>query len=342
MNDRQDRYSRQARFGPIGERGQRQIESSRVLVCGCGALGSVIAERLARAGVGHIRIVDRDWVEYSNLQRQTLFEERHATEATPKAVAAAETIGRINSEIRVEAIVEDLDYRSIESLAADCDLLLDGTDNFETRFVINDLAVSRHIPWIHAGCLGAGGQILSILPGETACFRCLVSDLPPRDAMDTCDSAGVLGSAIGLIASWQSGEALKILSGNRAQVCHGLVVVDCWNNELRIMNLGRSPDCPACGKREFPFLSGQNRSTTTVLCGKNAVQIESPQARGESLESIQAKFSKQGHTTSRNAFFLRATLAKHTLTVFPGGRTVIEGTTSESEAKTILSRVLGS
>ena len=192
------RYSRQERFAPLGPEGQQQIDAARVFVVGCGALGSMIAERLARAGVGMLRLVDRDWVELSNLQRQTLFTERDAREARPKAVAAAEMLAEINSQIIIEPYVEDVAFDNIERLAASCELIVDGTDNFETRFLVNDYCVKNNIPWVHGGCLGASGQVLTVLPGETACFRCLVPDLPPREALQTCDTAGGLGPGGGI------------------------------------------------------------------------------------------------------------------------------------------------
>ncbi|MEM8736098.1 MAG: ThiF family adenylyltransferase, partial [Planctomycetota bacterium] len=271
MSAETSRYSRQIRFQPIGEEGQQRISESKVLICGCGALGSVLAERLARSGVGLIRLVDRDWVEKSNLQRQALFTEQDALEAKPKAIAAAEALSRINGDIEIEPHVEDIHFETLPGLAADCDLIVDGTDNFETRFLLNDFAIQNRIPWVHGGCLGAGGQGMVIRPGESACFRCLVPELPSREHMETCDSAGVLGSAIGLVASWQAGEALKILSGNSAAVTRGLWVMDSWNNDYRVLQLNQNAKCPCCVGGEYPFSSGEIRSQTTVLCGKNAV-----------------------------------------------------------------------
>lgn len=288
-----------------------------------------------------MRIVDRDWVELSNLQRQALFVEADAIQSTPKAMAAAAAIERINSEVSVEPLVEDIDFRNMASLAEGCDLILDGTDNFETRFLINDYCVKHGVPWIHGGCLGASGQVLSIVPGKTACFRCLVPELPPREVLETCDSAGVLGPAIGMIASWQSSEALKILTGNAALICQGLLVVDCWNSDCRIVKLRPAKNCVACAEGSFPFLHGDIRTEVKVLCGKNAVQIESPMGQHQALEELAAGLGTLGEVT-HNAFFVRLKLPEHTLTIFRGGRTVVEGTQSESEAKTILARSLGS
>lgn len=325
----------------MGDAGQAKLGDSRVLLCGCGALGSLIAERLARAGVGSLRIVDRDWVELSNLQRQTLFTEEDAQRSNPKAVAAARVIGQINSDVQVEPVVEDLTHENIAELAAGCDLLLDGMDNFETRFLINDYCVQNQVPWVHGGCLGANGQVLTILPGQTACFRCLVPELPPREALDTCDTAGVLGPAIGIIASWQAAEALKVLSGNRDAVAPGMIVVDCWNTDCRIIKIPRNAACRACGLGEFPFLNGSIRTHATILCGKNAVQVESPTASGESLEQVAQKLEGLG-PVNQNDYFLRLQLEDHTITIFKGGRAIVEGTTSEADAKSILARTLGS
>lgn len=335
------RYSRQERFAPLGETGQRRLASARVLICGCGALGSVLAERLARAGVGSIRIVDRDWVELSNLQRQSLFTEADAQETRPKSVAAADAIRRINSAIEVEAHVDDMSFENIAQLAAGCDLLLDGTDNFETRFLINDYCVQAQVPWVHGGCLGASGQVLTIQPGQTACFRCLVPDLPPSEALQTCDTAGVLGPAVALIASFQAAEALKILSGNAAVACPGLIVLDSWNTECRIIGLPRNKDCPACGRREFPFLSGAIRSELSVLCGKNAIQIHPPSLRTQSLPGIANKLRPLGQV-KETPFFVRLDLPPYAITIFQGGRTIVEGTTQVAQAKSVLARTLGS
>ncbi len=346
MNDPFDRYSRQVKYSPLGPEGQRRLSVSKALICGCGALGSMIAERLARAGVGSLRIVDRDWVELSNLQRQTLFTEEHARESTPKAAAAVQTLRSINGQIELEACVADVTYRNMSELAAGCDLILDGTDNFETRFLINDFALDSGTPWIHGGCLGASGQVLSIVPGQTACFRCLVPDLPPREALETCDTAGVLGPAIGVVASWQAAEALKVLSGNEAAVCNGLIIIDTWQSDCRIVKLSASPNCRACGAGELPFLSGDIRTEITVLCGKNAVQLVSalpPSTdEGATLQRLAKDLRGLGDVLL-NPYFLRLSLpTDHTLTIFRGGRTVVEGTTDEAEAKSILARTLGS
>lgn len=338
------RYRRAAQFAPLGAEGQAKIESSSVLVCGCGALGSVIVERLARAGVGHIRIVDRDWVELSNLQRQSLFTEADARQSTPKAIAALAALRSINSEISIEPFVEDITFANIERLAANVDLIMDGTDNFETRLLINDYALARKVPWVHGGCLGASGQVMSILPGQTACFRCLVPELPPADALPTCDAAGVLGPAIGVIASLQAAEALKILSGHWDAVCRQLITIDTWHTGCRLIELDalRSNSvCPACTQREFPFLDGQRASQATVLCGKNAVQL-APASIGSSLNlpQLAQQLANLGELSCNN-FLLRLKLPDYSLTVFRDGRTIVEGTTETAVARSVAARWLG-
>lgn len=341
MSILEDRYSRQIRFNPIGTDGQEKLIASRALICGCGALGSVIAERLGRSGVGNLRIVDRDWVEESNLQRQTLFNEQDALERTPKAVAATRTLKQINRHVNIEPVVEDVTHENMEEIAKDCDLILDGTDNFETRFLINDYCVKHRLPWVHGGCLGGSGQIMSYLPGETGCFRCLVPELPSREAMETCDSAGVLGPAIGIIASWQAAEALKILSGNLDAVCKGLIVVDCWQTDCRVIGMKPNAACQCCGHSEYPFLSGEIRTDSTVLCGKNAVQIS--HSFGEQMD-----FTKLGDSLSQigevkqNAFFVRLAWEDYSVTIFRDGRTIVEGTTDIGQAKSVIAQTIGS
>jgi molybdopterin-synthase adenylyltransferase len=341
--DSASRYQRQERFEPIGLDGQSRINGSQVLICGCGALGSVIAERLVRSGVGRVRLVDRDWVEVSNLQRQSLFSERHAAEAIPKAIAAAEELGKINSTIDIQAVVDDVTSANIQALAEGCDLIMDGTDNFETRFLINDFCIRNQVPWVHGGCLGASGQVMTIYPGQTACFRCLVPELPPPEMIQTCDTAGVLGPAVGLIACWQSAEALKILSGRQDSICRKLIVVDSWETECRMVELKAAKGCPTCDLGDFPFLEGRIRTESVVLCGKNAVQIVLPSDRSSPMElkSLADRFRILGEV-QENAFFVRLRLPNHQITVFPGGRTVVEGTTSPAEAKSLLARTLGS
>ncbi len=335
-----DRYSRQVRFDPFGEAGQSRLGASSAALVGCGALGSIIAERLARAGVGRLRLIDRDWVEESNLQRQALYTESDAATSLPKCVAAAQHIAAINSNVCTETLVEDITFENISDSVGDVDLIVDGTDNFQTRFLINDFAIQTKTPWIHGGCLGASGQVLTILPGDTACFRCLLPEPPPPEAIQTCDTAGVLGPAVGLIACWQAAEAIKILSGNADSACRGLIILDSWETQTRVVSLKRQATCPACVLGELNYLSGQHHSETTVLCGKNAVQIQSPDFAGADYSAIEKRLSSVGQVV-RNPYFLRLTVEDFVITLFVGGRTVVEGTTEVSIAKSLISRTLG-
>jgi adenylyltransferase/sulfurtransferase len=261
--DDASRYARQTRYPPWGEDAQRLFGQSRVLVCGCGGLGGIVANTLVRAGVGAARIVDRDVVETVNLHRQMLFDERDAAGRVPKAIAAAERLRRINSGVEIEPIVASIDHRNIERLCEGVDAIVDGTDNFETRFVINDAAVKHGIPWVYGGCLGAEGQSMTILPRETPCLRCLVHECPPPAAMPRCDTAGVLGPIVDVIASIEAIEAMKILGGRRETISRNLTVVDLWDNRIRQVNvesLRRQTDCPTCKHDQYPWLDGVGKS----------------------------------------------------------------------------------
>ncbi|HXT58334.1 MAG TPA: ThiF family adenylyltransferase [Pirellulales bacterium] len=339
-----DRYSRQIRFPVIGEEGQRRLLASRALICGCGALGSVLANTLARSGVGRLRIVDRDFVETSNLQRQVLFDEDDVAAQLPKAVAAANKLRRINSQIEIEPIVADVDHANIMSLLEGVDVLVDGTDNFETRYLLNDAAVKLGLPWVYGGCIGAGGQTMTILPGETPCLRCLIQEAPPPDATETCDTAGILSPIINVIASIQAMEAIKILSGHREAIQRSLLVFDLWENRVLPMKAGAlrdAGDCPACCRGEFPWLSGERGSHTAVLCGRNAVQLTQSAGTRLSLETLAEKLASVGRVT-RNPILLRLAVDDYLLTIFPDGRAIIGGTDDIPTARTIYARYIGS
>ena len=336
------RYARQMRFAPLGRDGQERLLASRALVVGCGALGAVIANTLARAGVGRLRIVDRDFLELNNLQRQVLYDEDDVAAGLPKAIAAKNRLARINSQIEIEAHVADVDHTNIERLLDGVDCLVDGTDNFETRFLLNDAAVKLGIPWIYGGCLGAEGQSLTILPGQTPCLRCLMPDPPPPGSTPTCDSAGILATIIGVIASLEAGEAIKILSGHPEATSRTWLVMDLWDNTLRQIKLegAKSADCPCCGRREFPWLAGERGSHTAILCGRNSVQLSFPGREPVSLAQLEAKLAAVGQVT-RNKYLVRATIGEHQLTVFPDGRAVIGGTEDVSEAKSVYAKYIG-
>lgn len=337
-----DRYSRQIRFAPLGEEGQENLLRSRALVVGCGALGSVIANTLARSGVGKLRIVDRDFLELNNLQRQVLYDEDDVAAGLPKAIAAQQRLKRINSQIEIEAIVADVDSRNIGQLLEGVDCLVDGTDNFETRFLLNDAALHYRIPWIYGGCIGAEGQSMTILPGETPCLRCLIAEAPPPGSTPTCDTAGVLGPIINVIASIQSTEALKILAGRREATSRVLTVVDLWENRVRQVQLDslHEQDCPACKQGELPWLRGEQGSHTAVLCGRNAVQLSFPGRAALSLEELATRLADVGQVT-RNKFLLRLSVDSYQLTIFPDGRAIIAGTDDIAEAKTVYAKYVG-
>jgi molybdopterin-synthase adenylyltransferase len=336
------RYARQMRFAPLGRQGQERLLASRALVVGCGALGAVIANTLARAGVGKLRIVDRDFLELNNLQRQVLYDEDDVAAGLPKAVAAKNRLARINSQIQIEEHVADVDHTNIERLLAGVDCLVDGTDNFETRFLLNDAAVKLGIPWIYGGCLGAEGQTLTILPGQTPCLRCLMPDPPPPGSTPTCDSAGILATIIGVVASLEANEALKILSGHAELASRTWQVMDLWDNTLRQIKVdsAKAADCACCVRREFPWLAGERGSHTAILCGRNAVQLSFPGREPVALDQLETKLSAVGQVT-RNKYLVRATIGQHQLTVFPDGRAVIGGTEDVSEAKSVYAKYVG-
>lgn len=337
-----DRYIRQTRYAPLGEEGQRRLTQGRALVCGCGALGSVLASLLVRAGVGLVRIVDRDFVETNNLQRQLLFDEADVAAQLPKAIAAAQRLRMANSQVTIEPIIADINPTNIESFCDAIDVIVDGTDNFETRFLINDVAVHRGIPWVYGGCLGAEGQTMTILPGETPCLRCLMQDCPAPGTMPTCDTAGILGPVVSLIASIQALEAVKILSGRRQAVSRSLAVVDLWGNQLRsvnVANLRDQVDCPACKRNEYPWLFGQAGSQSAILCGRNAVQLTHSNVNLD-LDTLAERLADVG-PVSRNPFLLRLKVDAHELTVFPDGRAIISGTSDVPTARTLYAKYIG-
>ncbi|MBZ5612024.1 MAG: ThiF family adenylyltransferase [Acidobacteriia bacterium] len=331
-----ERYSRQILFPGIGQAGQQRLLDARVVVTGCGALGSFQAGALARAGVGFVRIIDRDYVELSNLQRQWLFDECDAEQGLPKAVAAARKIAAINREIQVEPVVADLTAANVDDLLGDVDLILDGTDNFETRYLINDYAVDRGRPWIYGAAVGSYGISMAVVPGRTACLRCIYPD-PPAGAQPTCETAGVLGPVTALIASLQVSEALKLLCG--VEPSGKITTADVWSGEIRqVAQPGPAAECPACGRREFPYLDGTRRAPVS-LCGHNAVQIHE-RARPLDLRELAARLAPLGSVRS-NEFALRFETPPYLLTIFPDGRAIIKGTTDVGLARSLYARYVG-
>jgi molybdopterin/thiamine biosynthesis adenylyltransferase len=331
-----DRYSRQVLFQELGEEGQRRLLGSRVTITGCGALGSFQAGALARAGIGHLRIIDRDYVEGSNLQRQWLFTEADAREGLPKAVAAVRAISLINSEIDAEAVVADLTPANIEDLLEGVDLVLDGTDNFETRYLINDWCVSRSVPWVYGAAVASYGLTMPVVPGRTACLKCVFPEAP-GGAQPTCETAGVLNAITSAIASMQVGAALRILTG-REPVAR-ITTIDVWAGVVKQVAMPDPwTDCPACGKRDFVHLAGEDRPPIS-LCGRNAVQIHE-RRKPVDLEELGTRLSQLGEVR-RNEFALRFFQPPYEITVFADGRAIIKGTTDTGVARSMYARFVG-
>ncbi len=333
-----DRYSRQVLFPGIGAEGQKKLSAARIAIVGCGATGSSLAGLLARAGVGTLRIIDRDYVEPSNLQRQSLFDEKDAAESLPKAIAAARKIAAFNSEIAVESKAEDLVPANIEELLAGMGLILDGTDNFETRYLINDYAVERCLPWIYTAAVGSYGVTLNIIPGQTACLACIFPD-SPHGMVETCETSGILNSAVNLVASIAATEALKFVVG-AASARRTLLSFDVWTNEhAEISAATTRAGCRACGERDFIHLAGEGRPHIT-LCGRNSVQIHE---RQRPIDFVELERRLRPHGTVRhNDFVLKFWHEPYEMTLFPDGRAIIKGTTDTAVARSLYARYVGS
>jgi adenylyltransferase/sulfurtransferase len=339
-----ERYSRQMRFYGVGEKGQRKLQAARVTLCGCGALGTVLANNLVRGGVGCVRIIDRDFIELSNLQRQVLFDEKDIADNLPKAEAAARKLRQINSAVTIEPVVTDIDRTNIESLCKDADVILDGTDNFEVRYLINDLAVKLDKPWVYGGSIGSHGQTMTILPGQTPCLRCVFEAAPAPGEAGTCETAGVLGPIVNIIASLQAAECFKILTGALEQVNRELIYLDIWENVIRkikIAPLLGKVDCPCCKHKKFEWLEGAQGSQTTSLCGRNAVQVTQRLAAKLNFEEMARHLKEMGGDVSFNRFLLKFTVESYEFTVFPDGRAIIKGTNDIDKARTLYAQYVG-
>ena len=336
-----ERYSRQILFNEIGKEGQEKLLNSRVLLVGCGALGASHAEMLARAGVGTLRIVDRDFVEFTNLQRQTLFKEDDARNRLPKAVAAKTRIAEINSEIEVEAIVADVNYSNIESLIGNCDIVLDGTDNFQVRYLINDACVKHSKTWIYGAAVSSYGTTMTIFPGKTPCLRCIFEEMPDAGSSPTCDTAGVIMPIIATVSAVQVTETIKILVG-KPDTLHGSIMqFDMWQNDWRNIKLGKpNPDCITCGQKQFVFLDAESQEFSAVLCGRNAVQIAPPKPSVLDLNTLAEKI-KHIAPVIQNEYLLRFAHEEYEITVFRDGRAIIRGTDDTAAAKSLYARFIG-
>jgi molybdopterin/thiamine biosynthesis adenylyltransferase len=335
----EERYSRQVLFTGIGPAGQQRLLDSRVAIVGCGATGSALASLLARAGVGTLRIIDRDYVEPSNLQRQMLFDESDAAESLPKAVAAARKIASFNSQIIAEPHANDLTPENIDELLGGVQLILDGTDNFETRYLINDYAVKNSLPWIYAAAVGSYASTMNVLPGETACLACIFPE-SPTGMIETCETAGILNSAVNFAASIAATEALKLLTGAQQNLRHTLISCDLWENERAEVSAEKPrTDCRVCGKREFVHLAGEGRPHIT-LCGRNSVQIHEHH-RPINLGDISERLRPHG-SVRRNDFVLKFWKEPFEMTLFPDGRAIIKGTTDTAVARSLYAKYVGS
>lgn len=342
-NEQREKYSRQILFAGIGDAGQQKLLGASAVLAGCGALGTVVANLLVRAGVGRLRIIDRDFVEPSNLQRQTLFEESDAREALPKAVAAERRLRAINSDARVEGIVADLTPENCAEILGGFQLLLDGTDNFQTRLLLNDAAISLHVPWIYAAAVGSYGVTMTIRPGETACLACLLEGDDKAAALGaeaTCDTAGVLNAAVGVIASVEAAEATKILAG-KPDALHGrLVSTDVWSGRFQSIRVARQPDCRACVRREFIYLEGAAQPHIT-MCGRDSVQIHE-RGRSLDLDELGRRILKaSADSVHHNEFLLRFRVSTYEMTVFADGRAIVKGTKDPAVARSLYARYVG-
>lgn len=337
------RYSRQILFAPIGRAGQEKLRQSRVAIVGMGALGTVLSNHMVRAGVGFVRLIDRDFVEPSNLQRQMLYDEADAADHMPKAIAAHAKLSLINSEVAIEPIVADLTAFNAEQWLTDVDLVLDATDNFQVRYLVNDVCVKHGIPWVYGGAVSATGTFTAIRPGVTPCLRCLFPEAPRPGEMATCDTAGVIGPIIHIIASYQATEAFKILIGAEDSLNPNLEHFDIWHNHHQQIKVAhaRHANCPCCGQREFSFLYPDTQEGLTVsLCGRDTVQISPPDNMSLDLDALAGRLEALGQV-ERNKFLLRFHVTPHTLVVFPDGRVLVQGTDDVSQARTLHAKYIG-
>jgi molybdopterin/thiamine biosynthesis adenylyltransferase len=334
------RYSRQELFSPIGREGQERVRGSRVLVVGCGALGSALAETMTRAGVGRLTVVDRDVVEPSNLQRQSLFDEDDAAQARPKAVAAEARLRQLNSEVQVQGIVADLDAPLAARLVADADIVLDGTDNFETRYVVNDVCLKAEVPWVYGACVAAHGTVLAIQPGKTPCLRCVLGERPAVGSAETCDTVGVVAPVVQVVAGTQAAEALKLLTGNAAALLPGLFTVDVWAGTFDVTAFGeRGPWCPSCAERRYDYANAA-APASSVLCGREAVQLRGEAGAALDLPALAARLRAAGEVMA-NEHMVRLRAPEAELVVFADGRAIVRGVADTARARSVYARYVG-
>lgn len=336
-----ERYSRQVLFDGIGEAGQRRLLNSRAAIIGCGALGTAQAEALARAGVGRLRLVDRDFVEASNLHRQTMFTERDARERLPKAIACANHLAEINSEIETEAEIADVNHSNVERLINDCDLVLDGTDNFATRYLINDACVKHQVNWIYGAAVGSYGVTMTIRPRKSPCLRCIFEEAPPAASAPTCDTAGVIMPIISIIAAVQVSEAFKLLTGQEEALHNSLMQFDVWRNDWRRINLDApGAECPTCRFGRYDTLEAEAGDLAISLCGREAVQVNPSRSTQIDLPALAERLRAVGEVQV-NPYLLRLRVGDYELTVFQDARVIIRGTDDVPTARTLYARYIG-
>ena len=335
------RYSRQELFAGIGRAGQERLRASTAVIVGVGALGSVLAETMARAGVGRLRIVDRDLVEPSNLQRQSLFEEEDAAAALPKAVAAGKRLSRVNSEVAIEAVVDDLMAGNAAALLRGADVVLDGTDNFEARFLVNDVCVRENVPWVYGACVGSYGLALAVRPHVSPCLRCLLEKMPDPGSGPTCDTAGVIAPIVQVVAGIQGAEALKLLTGHEEALLPGVATADVWTGRFEVMDLrGQAPWCPACVEGRFDYAQGAG-AAAAVLCGRDAVQVRAPLGARLDLPALAARLRPLGEVRS-NEYLVRFNAGGRELAVFADGRAIVKGVSDTAQARALYAQYVGS
>lgn len=336
-----DRYIRQTIFPGIGLEGQARLLAAKVVIIGCGATGTVLANHLTRAGVGQLTIVDRDFIELNNLQRQLLFDEQDLAENLPKAVAAERKLRAVNSDIEVRGLVADANPENIERLIDSATLVMDGTDNFETRYILNDACVKHNIPWIYTGVVSSYGMSQTIIPGRTACLRCLSPDMPPPGTSPTCDTAGVIGTIVGAVASISASEAIKLIVG-QGELNHGIIHFDIWYNSFeQFGNSEPHPHCPTCQQRRFEFLDQEKGGYTASLCGRNAVQIRQSNVSPLPLRELAKRLERISQVTAQNDYLLRFKVDDYELTLFADARAIVKGTDDESVARGLYAKYVG-
>lgn len=341
--EEQERYARQIAFYGVGKAGQEKLAQSRVMILGCGGLGSASASILARAGIGYLKLVDRDFLELNNLQRQILYEEHDVKEGLPKPIAAQRRISQINSTIQVEPVIADVNRFNIEKFISDVDLVIDAADNFETRFLLNDACVKHHRTWIYGAAIESYGLTMTIIPGETACLRCVMDNIPQPGTVPTCETVGILGSIVCIIASIQCAEAIKILLGKKDELNRTLISIDVWQNSFQSINVTKEniqKNCPACNQHWFEFLEGKQGSAFTTLCGRNSVQILPFKESQVDLAKLAINLSELG-VVKVNEYLIRFEIEGYEFSIFPDGRAIVKGTTDTGIARSLYSKYVG-